>query len=649
MDYKPLAKEILKNIGTKSNVRSITHCVTRVRFVLNDESQANDEVIRDLDGVLDVVKQGGQYQVVIGPNVGSVYDAIIDVANFSDNVINSSEIAAPTSDETEEKGFLNKALGLISSIFIPVLGLLSGAGMIKAILSLCTVTGLLTAKSGTYIILSALGDTLFYFFPIVVGWSAARKFGLKEIYGVTLGAFLVYPTLATAASSTAVTTIFKGTIFALKYKMTFLGIPVALQSYSSTVIPIIIIVWFASYVYKYCDKVIPDVLKMVFVPFFTLLIAGVVSLIVIGPIAMILQNILSDTVLWLVGLNKGIAGFLLGFFWSILVMFGLHWAVIPFFAIDVAHYGYDVINPLIFAGGLAVLGSAIGVAIRARDERVKSMSVAAAISAFFGINEPALYGVLIPRKKVLLTSFLAAGIGGAIAGFSGSKLYSFGASGILGLPCFINPKGIDAGFIGLCISGIVAFVFALIAALIAGAKKDAKSKPAERHLAEHSDVYAPVAGESFDLTTVHDDVFSKLVLGDGIAVKPSDGKVYAPVTGIVRVAYPTGHAVGLASDDGEEVLIHIGIDTVNLEGKHFKMHVAQGMRVKKGDLLVDFDEAAISAAGYDTTVMMVVTKSERLKSVMPTQFGPVTKDTKVLDVELQSNSVESVTAVATND
>ncbi|QBX93284.1 glucose PTS transporter subunit IIA [Lactiplantibacillus plantarum] len=409
MDYKPLAKEILKNIGTKSNVRSITHCVTRVRFVLNDESQANDEVIRDLDGVLDVVKQGGQYQVVIGPSVGSVYDAIIDVANFSDNVINSSEIAAPTSDETEEKGFLNKALGLISSIFIPVLGLLSGAGMIKAILSLCTVIGLLTAKSGTYIILSALGDTLFYFFPIVVGWSAARKFGLKEIYGVTLGAFLVYPTLATAASSTAVTTIFKGTIFALKYKMTFLGIPVALQSYSSTVIPIIIIVWFASY------------------------------------------------------------------------------------------------------------------------------------------------------------------------------------------------------------------------------------------------VYAPVAGESFDLTTVHDDVFSKLVLGDGIAVKPSDGKVYAPVTGIVRVAYPTGHAVGLASDDGEEVLIHIGIDTVNLEGKHFKMHVAQGMRVKKGDLLVDFDEAAISAAGYDTTVMMVVTKSERLKSVMPTQFGPVTKDTKVLDVELQSNSVESVTAVATND
>ncbi|WP_318764804.1 beta-glucoside-specific PTS transporter subunit IIABC [Lactiplantibacillus carotarum] len=647
MDYKPLAKAILKNVGTKSNVKSITHCVTRVRFVLNDESQANDDVIKNLDGVLDVVKQGGQYQVVIGPSVASVYDAILDVAQFPESVI-SGGAAPSTENDEEEKGFLNKALGLISSIFIPVLGLLSGAGMIKAILSLCTVTGLLTDKSGTYIILSALGDTLFYFFPVVIGWSAARKFGLKEIYGVTLGAFLVYPTLVTAASSTAVTTIFKGTIFALKYKMTFLGIPVALQSYSSTVIPIIIIVWFASYVYKYCDKVIPDVLKMVFVPFFTLLIAGIVSLIIIGPIAMILQNILSDTVLWLVGLNKGIAGFLLGFFWSILVMFGLHWAVIPFFAIDVAHYGYDVINPLIFAGGLAVLGSAVGVAIRARDEKVKSMSVAAAISAFFGINEPALYGVLIPRKKVLLTSFLAAGIGGAIAGFSGSKLYSFGASGILGLPCFINPKGIDAGFIGLCISGVVAFVFALIAALVVGAKKDANPKAKVTVAADHSDVYAPVAGESFDLTTVNDDVFSKLTLGDGIAIKPSEGKVYAPVDGIIRVAYPTGHAIGLASDDGEEILIHIGIDTVNLEGEHFTMHVAQGMRVKKGDLLVDFDESAIEQAGYDTTVMMIVTKSDRLKNVLPTQFGPVTTNTKVLNVELQTTPPVNGAAMVAN-
>ncbi|VDG22437.1 beta-glucoside-specific PTS transporter subunit IIABC [Lactiplantibacillus mudanjiangensis] len=646
MDYKPLAKEILSQIGSKNNVKSITHCVTRVRFVLKDESLAHDEATKALDGVLDVVKQGGQYQVVIGPSVAKVYDAILDVAKFSDDVINGGETSTSTNnDEDEQKGWLSKALGLISSIFIPVLGLLSGAGMIKAVVSLCTVTGLMSTTGGTYIILNALGDTLFYFFPVIIGWSAAKRFGLKEIYGVTLGAFLVYPTLVSAASSTAVTTIFKGTIFALKYKMTFMGIPVALQSYSSTVIPIIIIVWFASYVYKYCDKVIPDVLKMVFVPFFTLLIAGVLSLIIIGPIAMILQNILSDTVLWLVGLNKGVAGFFLGAFWSILVMFGLHWAVIPFFAIDIAHYGYDVINPLIFSGALAVLGSTLGVAIRAREESVRSMSVAAAISAFFGINEPALYGVLIPRKRIMITSFLGAGIGGAIAGFAGSKLYEFGANGLLGLPCFINPKGIDAGFIGLCISGIVAFAFTLITALIIGANKDAKTKPAKINPADHSDVYAPVAGESFDLTTVNDDVFSKLTLGDGIAITPSEGKVYAPVSGIIRVAYPTGHAVGLASDDGEELLIHIGIDTVNLEGKHFNLHVNQGMRVKKGDLLVDFDLPAIQAAGYDPTVMLIVTKSAQLKDVMPVQFGPVTNTTKVLAVDLQDPATITDTAM----
>lgn len=471
MDYSKLGKEILENVGGDKNVTSLTHCITRVRFVLKDGTKAQDETIKNLDGVLDVVKQGGQYQVVIGPSVGKVYDAIVKIGNFSENVINGEVDADDEDGDEEKKGLLSKALGLISSIFIPVLGLLSGAGMIKAVLSLLTVAGVLSDKNGTYIIMNALSDVLFYFFPVVIGWSAAKKFGLKEIYGITLGAFLVYPSLVAAAGAENTKTIFEGTIFALKYSMTFLGIPVALQSYSSTVIPIIVIVWFASYVYKWFDRVIPDVLKMVFVPFFTLLVTGVLSLIIIGPISMILQNILSGTVLWLIGLNTGIAGFLLGAFWSILVMFGLHWAVIPFFAINVAQYGYDVINPLIFSGALAVLGSAIGIAIRTKNQDTRSMSVAAAISSFFGVSEPALYGILIPRKWIMITSFAGAGIGGAIAGFVGSKLYSFGAHGLLGLPCFINPKGIDAGLIGLCISGIVAFAFALVSALIIGDTK----------------------------------------------------------------------------------------------------------------------------------------------------------------------------------
>lgn len=354
---------------------------------------------------------------------------------------------------------------------------------------------------------------------------------------------------------------------------------------------------------------------------------------------MILQNMLSDTVLWLI--SKGITGFLLGAFWSILVMFGLHWAVIPFFAIYVAKYGYDVINPLIFSGAMAVLGSATGVAIKTKDADTRSMSIAAAISSFFGVSEPALYGVLVPRKWIMITSFAGAGIGGAIAGFGGAKLYSFGANGILGLPCFINPKGIDGGFISLCLSGVVAFLFALICAMVIGDKKEstgaieAKAEEKQKKVPKELTLAAPVAGTAIDLTEVKDEVFSKLILGDGIAIEPTDGKVYAPFDGIVRVAYPTGHAVGIATESGAEYLLHLGIDTVDLKGQYFKSHVEQGMKVKQGDLLVEYDVDKVKAAGYDPTLMLIITKNDALDSVTPIKQGPVKVGDKILDVKVK--------------
>lgn len=633
MDYKKLGKDILQQVGSKENVQSLTHCVTRLRFILKDETKANDAAIKQMSGVLDVVKQGGQYQVVIGPSVAKVYDAIIQ------EVPSAAEITGGEStNQEDDKGILTKALGLVSSIFIPILGLLSGAGMIKAVLALIGVFSWLPEDGGTYLILNALSDVLFYFFPVAIGWSAAKRFKINELYGVVLGAFLVYPSIVSAASGEAINTLFKGTLLAMDYQLTFLGIPVALQSYASTVIPIIAIVWFASYVYRFFDKHIPDVLKMVFVPFCTLIVTGVVSLIIIGPISIILQNMLSGTVSWIINLNVGIAGFLLGAFWSILVMFGLHWAVIPFFAINVAQYGYDIINPLIFSGAPAILGATIGIAIRTKNKDTRAVSTAAAVSSFFGVSEPALYGVLIPRKWILVTCLTGAGIGGAIAGFAGSKLYTFGAHGLLGLPTFINPEGIDSGFIGLCISGVVAFAFALVSALIIGDKKgDAEfltKNKKEESTSSIVNYYAPVKGEAVELTSVNDEVFSKLLLGDGIAIKPSEGKLYAPADAIVRVAYPTGHAIGLAGENGEEVLIHIGIDTVELNGEHFISHITQGMKVKKGDLLMEFDIKAIEAAGYDTTVMIVVTKTEKLNSVEPLVQGTVNKDSKILAIGL---------------
>lgn len=638
MDNNKLGEEILKDVGGPDNIESITHCVTRVRFVLKDEAKADDNAIKNLPGVLQLVKQGGQYQVVIGPNVEKVYNAIIKAGNLPESKIGAGASTSMAKSTNNSKSWFTRGLGLISSLFAPILGLLCGAGMIKALLSVLTVTNIVSTNSGIYMLLNALGDSVFYFFPVIIGWSAAKKFNMPVSYGIILGAILIYPTIVAAAGAKGLHTMFAGTIFALKYKDTFLGLPITLQNYSSSVIPIIIVAWASSYVYRWFNKRMPDVLKMVFVPFLTLLICGILGIMIVGPLAMILQNMLSGLVLWLVGISKGITGFVLGSCWSILVMFGLHWAVIPFFAIDVAKYGYDVINPLIFSGALAVLGSALGVAIRTKNKDTRAMSISAAISSFFGVSEPALYGVLIPRKWILITSLTGAGIGGAIAGFCGAKLYSFGANGILGLPCFINPKGIDFGFIGLCMSGIVAFLFALISALIIGDRKEksgAISKKAAEKQQKKISLSSPVAGKAIDLTSVNDKVFSTLAMGDGIAIEPTEGKIYSPIDGIVRVAAETGHAVGIAGKDGEDVLIHVGVDTVALKGKYFTMHVKQGMKVKKGQLLVEFDLKKIKAAGYDPTVMMIITKSDDLKSVTAQKLGPIDTNTTILNINLK--------------
>lgn len=475
-DYSQLAKDIIAGIGGKENVISVTHCVTRVRFFLQDESKANDETVKKLKGVLSVVHAGDQYQVVIGAAVNEVYAAVIKEGGFKDGGKVAAEkqdaLVAKAKDAKGKDNLLNRLLGTVSAIFAPVLGALVAAGLIKALLVLLTLLNAISTESGLYIILTAVGDAPLYFFPVILGWSAARKFGLKEVYGLVIGCALVYPSLVSAAGGEAISTLFSGTFLASDVQLTFLGVPVVLRDYSNTVVPIILIVWVTKYISGWLDKVIPSVLKSVFVPFLTLLICVPLGIIVVGPIAMILQNTISAVVQLLISLNAGIAGLVVGAIWSILVMFGLHWAVIPFFAINIAQYGYDIINPLIFAGALASMGSLIGVIIREKDQDEKSVEIPALVSTFFGVNEPALYGVFIPRKKIMGTCFLGAGIGGMIAGFSGAKLYAFGASGIWGTPCFINPAGVDGGFIGLMVGAAAAFAFSLITALVIGAKRD---------------------------------------------------------------------------------------------------------------------------------------------------------------------------------
>lgn len=467
MRYEKLCKDIIKNVGGKENVISVMHCITRLRFSLKDEGQANTNVLKNMDGVMDVIKANGQYQVVIGTHVEDVYNDLIKIGNFT------SESDTKKESIGDKKGVISAFLKLISEIFQPVLGAMTAAGMIKGVLALLTITNVLNKEDGTYILLSVVGDSLFYFLPIILGYTAAKRFKVKEVIGMTLGGVLVYPTVASLMSGKELYSLFSGTMFESHVYTTFLGIPVILQSYASTVIPVILIVYVASHIQKLLDKVLPSMIRSFFVPFLTLLIAAPLGLLVIGPVAGLLQNMLGAAVTGLIALNAGIAGLFLGAFWTILVMFGLHWGVIPFFAIDVATYGYDVINPLIFSGALASMGSVLAVIIRTKSSKERNIAIPAFLSTIFGINEPALYGVLIPRKKIFISTLVASGIGGAISGFAGSKLYAFGASGILGLPCFINPNGIDAGFIGLIISGVASFVLAFVAAFIIGDKKEA--------------------------------------------------------------------------------------------------------------------------------------------------------------------------------
>ncbi len=474
--YQKLCETIIENVGGKSNVISVTHCVTRLRFKLQDESKANTQVLTNTKGVIQVIQTGGQYQVVIGPQVDEVYKVLMEIGGFS--AVDPGDVDQKKDESGEKQGIVSRFLVMMTGIFQPLLSMLMAGGMIKALLVLLTtVMGVVDTDSGTYTILYSMGDALFYFFPIAIGWSAARKFGLKEIYGIVLGGVLVYPDLVAITSGDALYTVFAGSIFESEVYTTFLGIPVIFPSvgYTSSVIPIIVIVWVASLLFKWLNKNLPSMLRSFFTPFLTLLITAPLGLLIIGPICMLLQGFLTGFMSFIVNLNAGIAGLIIGTFWSLLVMCGLHMPVIIMCNLNIATYGYDIIHPLFFTGAIASVGACIGVLIRTKDAEERSQIIPSAISSFFGINEPTLYAVLFPRKMLMYGTFLSAGIGSMICGFCGSKLYSFGASGILGLPCYINPEGIDFGFIALCIAMVVSFVLAMICGLIFGGKKDSDS------------------------------------------------------------------------------------------------------------------------------------------------------------------------------
>ena len=653
MAYEDLSREIIADIGGKDNVVSVVHCTTRLRFKLKDMKKANDDKLKATDGVISVVKSGGQYQVVIGNNVADVYDTLVKVGGFA----NGGSVSDDDVDNSN-MSLADKFIDLISGIFNPLLGAMCAGGMIKGFNAMFLAFGWLSATSGTYVILNAIGDSLFYFLPIILGISSAKKFGINTYLGATIGAALCYPSIVSMASSkTALFTVFKGTFLEAPVHMTFLGIPVISMNYTTSVIPIIIAVWFASKVQKVARKIIPDVVKTFLVPFIVLLITVPVTFLVIGPVATWLGNGVAEIVSAIYNFSPVIAGILMGAFWQVFVIFGVHWGFVAVMMTNIAAMGFDPIIGLSFAASFAQTGVVLAMIFQTKDEKTRSIAIPAFVSGIFGVTEPAIYGLTLPRKKPFILSCIASAVGGGLIGLFGTKTYLMAGMGIFAIPCAMGKNGIDMGVYGLMIGMAVAIVLGFALQMIFGKKSvdgnlaeqaavsatagsagandsaNTDTVKAEVSYNREEELVAPINGQVVPLSDVKDEVFSSGSMGKGIAIEPQEGKVCSPLDGEVVMVFPTGHAIGLKSTNGAEVMIHIGMDTVELEGKGFTTLVKKGQAVKKGDPLIKFDMEAIKKAGFKLTTPIVVTNSNEYQEITAIADGPITIGTALLDLK----------------
>ncbi|WP_291292786.1 beta-glucoside-specific PTS transporter subunit IIABC [Enterococcus sp.] len=620
MAYKELVEEILKYVGGKENIAGLTHCITRLRFNLKDESIADTVALKKTKGVVTVVQSGGQYQVVIGNHVPEVYQEFINYAGLSNEASDESQ---------QKKGPLDAFIDVISGIFTPVLGLLAATGMIKGLNVLFVSLGWIENTSGTYAILQAAGDCFFYFFPIFLGYTAAKKFGLKQFVGMAIGAALVYPALSgLTANAEPLYTLFSGTIFESPVYVTFLGIPVVLMSYSSSVIPIVIATFFGAKLEKMITKLIPSILRSFLVPFLTVLIMVPLTFIVIGPIATWIGNILGAAVLSIYQFSPIVAGIAVGAVWQVLVMFGLHWGIIPIAINNIGVLGYDPVMVLGQATPFATAGAVLAVIIKSKNNSVRAIGIPAFISSLFGVSEPSLYGVTLPRKKPFIATLISSSIGGLIMGAFGTKSFIMGGMGIFSLPNYISPSdGIGSGLYGYVLAISVAFAlsFILTISFMYDPAEDRRNAEAEEkkviskenNLLTETKIDMPIKGKILALADVEDEAFASGLLGKGVAIVPSNGEIYAPFDATVETLFPTNHAIGLKSTEGIELLIHIGMDTVNLKGEYFTSYVKQGQQVKKSELLLRFDKDKIQSKGYSIVTPVVVTNTDTYLDVIP--------------------------------
>lgn len=613
MDYRKLAETILQMVGGSSNVSNLTHCATRLRFNLKDEGKAQTENLKKQKGVVGVVSSGGQYQVIIGSDVANVYQPLSEMCQITDSKAKDAG--------GEKKSWGAKIVDTLSGIFTPILPALTAAGMLKAVLALLVAFKLIDTSGQTYQIISFMADAAFYFLPILLANSAAKKFKCNPYLAMMLGGILLHPNFVNMVSAS------KESGEAIRLFL----IPIYNADYSSSVIPIILAVGFMGIVEPIADKVSPKAIKFFTKPLITILVTGAVALTVLGPIGYIISNWIAtgiraaENVGWLLSM-------ILGALLPLLVMTGTHYAIVPIGINNRMTMGYDsMIYPSNLASNVAQGGAALAVGVKTKVSEIKQLAFSSGITAVCGITEPALYGINIRFKKPLYAAMAGGAAGGLFVGLFRVKNYSGGSPGLMTLPSYIGGdslRDLYLATIGAAIAFAVAFVISYILHKDPEEEltENEEPKAGEKTLAAPGSeltVCAPMNGKAVSLSEVKDPTFAEEILGKGMAVVPAEGKVFSPINGKVTTVFDTLHAIGLESDDGVEVLIHIGLDTVQLGGKYYTAHVKNGDRVTIGTPLIDFDMEKIKEEGYDVITPDIITNTADLQDVAGTEPGEI--------------------------
>lgn len=619
MDYKKIGIQILELVGGTENVRRLTHCATRLRFEFNDMSKVKVKEIENLNGVISVVNKGGQFQVVIGNEVQQAYRVII-------NKLGKTSENNKSSRENKEKGsLLSRFISVISTTFTPMIPAITGAGMIKAVLAILTLTGVLSSDSQTYYLLNTIADAAFFFMPVLLAYGAAMKFECSPILAMTLAGVLLHPNLSSLLASGE----------AVK----FLGISVRLTDYAGSVLPIIITVWIMSYIERFADRVSPSIIKFFTKPLIVLLLTAPLALIVIGPFGTYLNDLVAAGAEIINSKASWLIPFLMGAFQPALVVTGTAWAMTPIATMQLTNSGAEMINgPGMLASNIAQGAATLCVAVKSKNKNLKQLAASSGLTAVLGITEPSLYGVTLKLKKPLIAAMIGGGCAGIYAGISGLVRYAFVSPGLAALPAFIgeNPMNIVHALITCAIAFVVTFAVTWIIGFEDPVEENEEVETEVINNIESNEkieIFSPLKGELISLDKVNDDVFSTGLLGKGVAIIPSEGTVVSPVDGVVEAVLESKHAVALKSNSGVEMLIHVGIDTVNLEGRHYTSHVKIGDKIKVGQKLLSFDIDDIKKLGYDVVTPVLICNSDNYKNIIGENSKNINFGDKIINIK----------------